>query len=258
MQLPHLTPTALERFETSSARTLPPHYLKLLTEQNGGPLRYDALGHSKASTLDRDFIEVPFLRGIGPTIGIQTARQFAGTECPEHCLIISSTEDYVIALNYQDSALMPSVWLYAPTTSFQLAPDMETFIQALTRSSPDFLFAVSATDDVDENEIPEVVEDILAEAINDIEVEQWDDTHSLLFTHPTWKARTESDAPATILLRPPADDGPDDLEFPEYPEVRWILEVDMGTRNAQWLHSLFDHDVTLIRAHSPIGALKDL
>lgn len=257
MQLPPLSPTALERFETSTARALPPIFLKQLMQQNGGPLRYDAFAHARSESIGREFIDVPFLRGVGPAIGIQSARQQPSPGLPDHALIISSTEEYVIALNYAESALNPSVWLYSPTASFELATDMETFIDGLTRSSPDFLFAIATTDDVDEDEVPEVVEDVLADAIADIEVEQWDDTHSLLFTHPSWKARTD-EGPATILLRPTADHSADDLEFPEYPEIHWVLEVDMGARNAQWLHSQFDHDVTLIRVHSPIGALRSL
>ncbi len=257
MQLPPLTPTALERFETSTARTLPPAYLKQLMQQNGGPLRYDGFAHAKAKLIGRDFIDVPFLRGVGPAIGIQSARQQPSPGLPDHTLIISSTEDYVLALNYADSAINPAVWLYSEAASFELATDIDAFIDGLTRSTLDFLFAVATTDDVDEDEVPEVVEDILAEAIDDIEVEQWDDTHSLLFTHPTWKARND-DGPATILLRPTNDHSADDLELPECPEIHWVLEVDMGARNAQWLHKLFDHDVTLIRAHSPIGALRSL
>jgi len=256
MALPPLDGNALNRFETSVARTLPPTYLRLLMEQNGGPLRYDAFPWSCKHFPD-GFVPVPNLRGIGPAAGILTPRQLPDMHfLPQHCLVICADEEHVVALNYEQSAIEPSVWLYAAAVSGELSPDIETFIQRLTRAMPDFLFAVDTSDDLDDDEVPEVFEEILATATDDFEMEQWDDTHSLLFVHGTWRSRRD-DGPATVLLRPVADDG-DDREFPEYPHVRWAVEADMGTRNAAWLHRLCDGHLKLLRVHIPVGATETL
>lgn len=256
MALPPLDGAALARFEAGVARTLPPSYLRLLMEQNGGPLRYDAFAHRSEHFAD-GVVSVPHLRGIGPLAGILTPRQLPDLPfLPTHCLVICVDEEHVIALNYEENALEPSVWVYGPSVREQLSPTFELFTQGLTRSMSDFLFAVDTSDDLDDEEVPEVFEEILATATDDFEVEQWDDTHSLFFVHSTWRNR-RGDGAATVLLRPVDDDG-DDLEFPEYPHVRWAVEADMGTRNAGWLHRLCDGHLKLLRVHIPADATQTL
>ncbi|MBU6159982.1 MAG: hypothetical protein KGO50_02565 [Myxococcales bacterium] len=249
MKLPPLDVRVVTAFELQADIQLPPTLLQLLAEQNGGELRYDAFPCDDRSRFPEGFVRVPHLRGVGLATG-------AGIRYgePEQIAVLCAHDDGLLGLDYGDAEHPlnpPVVWVDA-LGRLKLAPDFETFARGLTRSDEDFLIGLMPAEADDHDDVPDAFLDQLErEAPEFEEVEAKDDIW--LLHHKRWASRMHSDRPASIVLRSIDVSRTDDPEFPEVPDARWVLELDLKPDNVKWLEQRFrEGPVRLIRIHTPV------
>ncbi len=241
-------------FELQADVQLPPSLLQLLTEQNGGDLRYDAIPCSDRGRFPDGFLRIPHLRGVGIRFGLVPATELGVPYgVPEHLIVLCAQDDGLLGLDYTNAPNPlnpPVIWVDAQG-EYELAPDFETFVRSLTRSDEDFLVALLPLED-DDADVADAFLDHLEEVAPDFEeIAAKDDTW--LLHHARWTSRTKSECPASIMLRAIDIANEDDPEFPEAPDAQWVLELDLKPENVKWLEQCFrEGPVRLIRVHTPV------
>jgi len=249
MKLPPLDVRVVTAFELQADLQLPPSLLQLLAQQNGGELRYDAFPCDDRHRFPEGFVRLPHLRGIGLAAGAGITYDDAG-----QLIVLCEQDEGLVGLDYSDAdnpLNPPVVWVDAHGR-LRLAPDFESFVGGLTRSDDDFLIAVLPADADDHDDVPDAFLDYLEQEAPEFEeVEAKDDIW--LLHHKRWASRVHSDRPASIVLRPVETSRYDDPEFPEVPDARWVLELDLKPDNVKWLEQRFrEGRVRLIRVHTPV------
>lgn len=131
---PPVTEAELEEAEKELGHKLPETYRKLLLEQNGGSIRFNALRLRKRPIDGNFFVEFDHLRGVGEWPGIlDTAYMTEEWNLPKGLVLLNGDGHTWFALDYRNNRFEPAV-SYIDTEGdldFVLADNFDEFIKDL-------------------------------------------------------------------------------------------------------------------------------
>jgi len=133
-RLQPLTTEMIEMAEQQLHVKLPPAYLKLLSEQNGGTILHRAFPTMERNNWAEDHVHLDTIHGIAEDEGIlQSAYLIQEWGLPEQIVLLGGDGHSWVAFDYRETNENPPI-IYLEADEeilFELAPNFETFIEGL-------------------------------------------------------------------------------------------------------------------------------
>ncbi|RFU70953.1 SMI1/KNR4 family protein [Peribacillus saganii] len=134
-KLKPLTAEMVKKAEEELKIKLPESYIKILKEQNGGYIKFDAHPSDTPNSWADDHVNVEHILGIGEEDGIlESSYLIEEWDLPDNVVLISGDGHSWIALDYRKTKEEPPV-IFIDTDSeqiFELAPNFHSFLNGLT------------------------------------------------------------------------------------------------------------------------------